>query len=282
MHGFLALLGGIPSHDTFSRLFRLLDPKAFEPGFGRFVGALAARIEQVVAIDGNTARRSFDRRAGSSPLHLISAGPASSGSCWASAGSTGTATKSRRSPRFSAMLALEGCTVTADAMHCQKATAQAILDRGGDYVQALKRNQPVLLDDVRLMPDDLGAAPDDIAHSVDGDHGRIEVRRAEIVHDVVWLASANDWPGLKAVGKIAASREIGGQTTAGIRYYLLSNHLPAARLAKIVRAHWQIENRLLWVLDVGLKGSRAGEPCPSATLRSQSHPRQRRSMFYPW
>ena len=137
---FLRLPGGIPSHDTFSRLFRLLDPDAFEACFGRFVAALAARVEGVVAVDGKTARRSFDRRAGCGPLHLISA--------WSCAqrlvlgqrkvdGNEITAP-----PEILALLALEGCTVTADAMHCQKATAQAILDRGGDYVLALKGNQP--------------------------------------------------------------------------------------------------------------------------------------------
>ena len=245
---FLALPGGIPSHDTFSRLFRLLDPAGFEACFGRFVAAFAARIEQVVAVDGKTARRSFDRRAGCGPLHLIRA--------WSCAqrlvlgqrkvdGNEITAL-----PELLALLALEGGTVTADAMHCQKATARAILDRGGDYVLALKGSQPALLDDVRLLLDDPAAPPSGVAATTDGDHGRIEVRRAVIAHDVAWLAEAHGWPGLQAVGKVTATREIDGQATTATRYYLLSKPLPAGRFAEIVRAHWQIENRLHWVLDV--------------------------------
>ena len=153
-------------------------------------------------------------------------------------------------PELLALLALEGCTVTADAMHCQKATAPAILDRGGDYVLALKANQPSLLDDVRLLLDDPATPIDDRAATTDGDHGRIEIREAEIVHDVAWLAEAHGWPGLAAVGKVTASREIDGKTTTATRYYLLSRPLSAARFAEIVRMHWQIENRLHWVLDV--------------------------------
>jgi predicted transposase YbfD/YdcC len=160
-------------------------------------------------------------------------------------------------PELLAMLSLDGCTVTADAMHCQKATAPAILDRGGDYVLALKANQPELLDDVRLLLDDPAAPPDDVAETTDGDHGRIETRRAEIIRDVAWLAAAHDWPGLAAVGKVTATREVDGRATTTSRYYLLSRPLPAARFAEIVRAHWQIENRLHWVLDVVMDEDRS-------------------------
>ena len=247
---FLALPGGVASHDTFSRLFRLLDPRAFEACFGRFVAAFAARAEAVVAIDGKTARRSFDRRAGSGPLHLISAWACEQRLVLGQRRVDGHSNEITALPELLAMLALEGCTVTADAMHCQKATAQAILDRGGEYILALKGNQPELLDDVRTLLDDPAAPPDDVAETVDGDHGRIEVRRAAIVHDVAWLAETHGWPGLKAVGRVTATREIDGQATATSRCYLLSKALPAARFAEIVRMHWQIENRLHWVLDV--------------------------------
>jgi predicted transposase YbfD/YdcC len=135
-------------------------------------------------------------------------------------------------------------------MHCQKATAQAILDRGGDDVLALKGNQPALLNDVRLLLADPDAPADETSETVDGDHGRIETRRAKIVHEVAWLADARTWPGLQAVGKVAAGREIDGQVTTTTRYYRLSQRLGADRFAEVVRAHWQIENRLHWVLDV--------------------------------
>ena len=245
---FLALPGGVPSHDTFSRLFRLLDPAGFEASFGRFVAAFAARIEQVVAVDGKIARRSFDRQAGGGPLHLISAWSCEQRLVLGQRRVDGNEITAM--PELLALLALEGCTVTADAMHCQKAAARAILDRGGDYVLALKANQPILLNDVRTLFDDPATVPDDTTATTDGDHGRIEVRRAVIVHDVAWLAEAHGWPGLKAVGKITASREIDGQATTATRYFLLSKPLPAARFAEIVRMHWQIENALHWVLDV--------------------------------
>ena len=149
-----------------------------------------------------------------------------------------------------ALLALDGCMVTADAMHCQKATAQAILDRGGDYVLALKANQPTLLDDARLLLDDPAAPKDDIAETVDGDHGRSRHAWRRSSTTSRWLAEAHGWPGLQAVGKITAIREIDGQATTATRYYLLSRPLGAARFAEIARMHWQIENRLHWVLDV--------------------------------
>ena len=249
---FLALPGGIPSHDTFSRLFRLLDPMAFEACFARFTSAFVARIDAVVAVDGKTARRSFDRRAGSGPLHLISAWACEQRLVLGQRRVDGHSNEITALPELLAMLSLEGCTVTADAMHCQKATAQAILDRGGDHVLALKANQPDLLDDVRLLLDDPTAPSDDVAQTTDGDHGRIEVRHHAVSRDVAWLAAAHGWPGLAAVGKFVATREVDGQATTTSRYYLLSKALPAAHFAGIVRTHWQIENRLHWVLDTAM------------------------------
>jgi predicted transposase YbfD/YdcC len=160
-------------------------------------------------------------------------------------------------PELLGLRTLDGCIVTADAMHCQKDTAQAILARGGDYVLALKANQPALYEDVPLLLDDPQAPPDDLATTTDGDHGRIETRRAAIVHEVAWLAETHQFPGLKAVGKVTATREQDGKTTTATRYYLLSRPLPAARFLAVVRAHWHIENRLHWVLDVVLDEDRA-------------------------
>jgi predicted transposase YbfD/YdcC len=252
---FLALPGGVPSHDTFSRLFRLLDPVAFEASFARFVAAFAARIApgtsgQVVAVDGKTARRSFDRRRGQRPLHLISAWAVEQRLVLGQRKVEGASNETRALPELLALLTLDGRIVTADAMHCHKATAQAILDRGGEYCLALKANQPALLAEVRLLLDDPEAPASDRCVTTDGDHGRIETRRAEVVHDVAWLAASHGFPGLQAAGKVTATREVDGSTTTATRYYLLSTPLAAARFAKVVRAHWHIENRLHWVLDV--------------------------------
>lgn len=249
---FLRLEGGIPSHDTFSRVFRLLDPDAFEASFGRFVAAFAdhAGTSAVVAVDGKTARRSFDRQGGRRPLHMVSAWAVEQRLVLGQRKVDGDSNEIAALPELLALLALEGRIVTADAMHCQKATAQAILDRGGDYVLALKGNQPGLYEDVRLWLDDPATTADDDAETVDGDHGRIETRHARVVQAAAWLTEAHDFPGLKAVAKVTAVREINGEATTARRYYLLSTPLSAARLAEVVRTHWHIENRLHWVLDV--------------------------------
>ena len=280
---FLRLEGGVPSHDTFSRIFRLLDPDAFEASFGRFVAAFAAPSNEVVAVDGKTARRSFDRQVGRRPLHMVSAWACEQRLVLGQRRVDGASNEIEALPELLALLALDGRIVTADAMHCQKATAQTILDRGGDYVLALKGNQPALFEDVRLWLDDAATAPDDACQMVDGDHGRIETRRATVAHDVAWLEH-HRFPGLAAVAKVTAVREFDGKITTASRYYLLSQPLTAARLAEIVRAHWQIENRLHWVLDVVMDedGSRArkdhapGEPRPPAPLRPQPAARQPR------
>ncbi len=245
---FLRLPGCIPSHDTFSRVFRLLDPAVFETCFARYVAALAERIEGVVAVDGKTARRSSDRQSGQGPLHLISAFACDTRLALGQRKVDGKSNEISALPELLALLTLDGCIVTADAMHCQKATAEAILDRGGDYVLAVKGNQKTLFEDIQLLLDDPETAPDDVAQTVDGDHGRIETRRATVLHDVAWLAERHGFPGLAAVGKIEATREIDGKTTTACRYYILSKPLSAARFLEVVRAHWHVENRLHRVL----------------------------------
>lgn len=261
---FLRLEGGIPSHDTFSRIFRLLDPDTFEASFGRFAAAFAGHAAQaggsgVIAVDGKTARRSFDRQEGRRPLHMVNAWAVEQRLVLGQHKVDGDGNEIAALSELLALLALEGRIVTADAMHCQRATAQAILDRGGDYVLALKSNQPALYEDVRLWLDDPATVPDDCAETVDGDHGRIETRRAVVAHDVAWLAERHGFPGLAAVAKVTAKRESDGKSTTATRYHLLSTRLGAARFAHVVRSHWHVENRLHWVLDVVMDedGSRA-------------------------
>lgn len=135
----------------------------------------------------------------------------------------------------------------------------AVHSRGGDYVLVLKANQPTLLDDVRLYLEDPRAPPDDRGQTVEGDHGRIETRVCEVLHDVAFLDELHGWPGLKAIGRITATRESAGKTARQTRYFLLSRPLSAARLAEVARVHWTIENQLHWPLDVHLDedGSRS-------------------------
>lgn len=248
---FLHLENGLPSHDTFSRIFRLLDPQAFSACFTRFAEGLAGatKAEGVVAIDGKTLRRSFDRAAGASPLHMVSAFASEARLVL---GQVSVAEKSNEIialRELLGLLELSGTVVTADALHCQKDTAAAILDKGGDYVLALKANQSGIVSDVELMLADPAIHPDDEAGTTDAEHGRIETRKAA-VYTTPWLGQTHAFPGLAAIAVIDAIREVDGKATAARRLYCLSKPMSAARILAVVRAHWSVENQLHWVLDV--------------------------------
>jgi predicted transposase YbfD/YdcC len=248
--GFMPLRNGIPSHDTFSRVFRLLDPDPFRRCFLAFMRRFAATCQGVVALDGKTLRRSFDRAASASPLHLVSAWAVEQRLVLGQLAGDGESNEITAVPRLLALLALKGTVVTADALNCQRAIARQVVDQGGDYVLALKGNQGTLHDDVRTFLDD----PLTTVHgagSVDGGHGRIEERHAAVSTDIGWLQEHHHWPGLAAIGKVTARREgDGGGTTVKTRYYLLSRAFAPERFGALVRAHWDIENGLHWVLDV--------------------------------
>lgn len=254
---FLTLANGPPSHDTFSRLFRLLDPEAFHGAFQRFMADFAAARAGVVAIDGKTLRRSFDRAAGASPLHLVSAWAADERLVLGQMKVAAEGNEITAVPALVRLLNLEGTTVTVDAMHCQRATAETIVEAGGDYLMTVKTNQPALHDDIKLLMDDPDAPADGVDETVDGDHGRVETRRAEVFHDVGWLAESHGWPGLAAAGKVTAMREVDGRATTSVRYFIASRRLAAAELNRLARGHWGIENRLHWVLDVVMNEDQA-------------------------
>ncbi len=255
----MPLRHGIPSHDTFSRVFRLLDPDPFRRCFLSFMRrfAEAGREEGVVALDGKTLRRSFDRASGASPLHLVSAWAVEQRLVLGQLAVDGRSNEITAGPQLLALLALKGTIVTADALNCQRDIACQVVERGGDYVLALKGNQGPLHDDVRTFLDDPLTVLQSAA-SVDGGHGRIEERRAAISTDIAWLQERHGWPGLAAIGKVTARREgAGGRTTVKARYYLLSRAFTPERFDALVRAHWGIENGLHWVLDVVLDEDQA-------------------------
>ena len=247
---FLRLRHGIPSHDTFSRLFRLLDPAAFHGCFLRFMQRFAESTQGVVAIDGKTLRHSFDRAAGTSPLHLISAWAADQRLVLGQLAVDGKSNEITAVPELLKMLSLEGTIVTADAMNCQRDIAQQVTDQGGDYVLALKGNQGTLYADVALFLDDPDLTPDGTHSEVDGSHGRIETRTSMVSTDIDWLQEHHHWPALAAIAKVTRIRESGAKVATQTAYYLLSTVLAADRLGAVVRNHWGIENSLHWVLDV--------------------------------
>ena len=257
LRDFLKLSAGLPSHDTFSRLFRLLDPVAFGAWFQRFTAALGAEVRGVIAVDGKVLRRSHDKARGTSALHMVSAWGCEAGMVLAQIATDAKSNEITAVPKLLAMLSLKGTIVTADALNCQRAIAAQIVEQGGDYALPLKENQPTLLADVSLFLDDPTTRPDDRHQSVDADHGRIETRTATVSRDIGWLAETQKWPGLRAIGKVVRERETDGKTSTETAYYVLSTALSAERFNQVVRSHWQVENRLHWRLDVVMNEDQA-------------------------
>ena len=250
LRGFLKLENGVPSHDTFSRLFRTLDPEQFRAAFQRFMAGFSQQCEGVVAIDGKVLRRSFDSASGKSPLHMVSAWGCEQRLVLAQIATDAKSNEINAVPKLLEMLRLKGTIVTTDALNCQRAIAQQIVDQGGDYALALKANQGTLHDDVVLYLDDPASTTIAAAPVVEADHGRIETRTATVSTDIAWLIKDHQWPGLAAVGKVERIREIAGKTTSETAYYLLSAALTPERFNEVVRSHWGVENRLHWRLDV--------------------------------
>lgn len=252
LRGFLKLEHGAPSHDTFSRLFRLLDPDQFRTCFQRFMASFAEACQGVVAIDGKVLRRSFDTASQKSALHMVSAWGCEQQLVLAQIATEEKSNEITAIPKLLRLLSLRGATVTVDALNCQRAIAHQIVDQEGDYVMALKGNQPSLHDDVRLFFDDTLSKVETAKPVVDGDHGRIETRIATVSTDIGWLQESHRWPGLKAIGKMERIRETGGKTTTETAYYLLSAPLTPERFGVVTRSHWGVENRLHWRLDVSM------------------------------
>jgi predicted transposase YbfD/YdcC len=259
---FLALPHGIPARDTFGRVFAALDPAAFERCFLGWVQALAAGAGQPrIAVDGKTLRRSHDRALGRGPLHLVSAWAGEPGLVLGQVAVEERSNEIVAMPALLDALELEGAVVTVDAMGCQADIAARIVARGGDYVLALKDNQPTLHELVAhhfavvAAEGPVGLSHD--AHATVGKgHGRLERRRCWATDDPAvlgWLDPEGAWPGLRSIAAVAGESRAAGGTTAEVRYYLSSLPADAAAIARAVRGHWGIENRLRWVLDVAFR-----------------------------
>jgi len=253
----LDLPNGIPSHDTFGRVFARIDPLQFQHCFMRWMREIYRVTHgEVVPIDGKTLRHSFDTELGLSPIHMVSA--------WATTnrlvlGQLKVADKSNEItaiPELLKTLDIAGCIVTIDAMGCQKSIARQIIEQQGDYVLALKGNQGALYDDVRALLDQLIATDDadlDYYETYDENHGRSELRRYWTTSTLDTLRTRESWRNLQTIGVVEAERGMNGETTTERRYYILSLPNNAKTFGNAVRSHWGIENAVHWVLDIAFR-----------------------------
>src|ERR671938_931753 len=254
---FLELPNGIPSHDTFRRVFMLIDPDAFEAGFTAWVGSLVDGFErEVVAIDGKTLRRSFDHRREQSPLHLVSAWASEQGLVLGQRCVDGKSNEITAIPELLDQFALKNSIVTLDAMGCQTAIAERILARGGDYLLTLKGHHPLAHAAVVQHFDEhcfrRGAPGRASCDAFDETHGRLVRRRVFASTKAVGLEALSAWPGLRTVLAVETIRSVNGtdKVESEIRYFLSSGADDPATLGAAIRKHWSIENTLHWVLDV--------------------------------
>lgn len=252
---FLDLPNGIPSHDTFGRVFAALDPNALETALRAFVRDFAGESAgKHIAIDGKTLRHSFDRAAERSAIHMVSAWVCENHTAFGQVKVDDKSNEITAIPQLLGMLNLNDATVTIDAMGCQKEIAKQIVDGGADYVLALKGNQGVLHEEVKEFFTDVFAdrLDTELEHcqSIEKDHGRIEERRVWVSREVGWLRDVDKWQRLSSLVAVQSKCTREGQTTTECRYYICSGHKSANELGKIIRNHWHIENELHWTLDV--------------------------------
>jgi predicted transposase YbfD/YdcC len=265
---FLDLSHGIPSHDTFNRVFEAMDPVALERCLLNWTMALSQDLAgEVVAIDGKALRRSLDRRAGQNPLHLVSAWASETGLVLGQVATPDKSNEITAIPQLVEMLDLKGATVTIDAMGCQKDIAGKIIQKQADYVLAVKDNQLKLHQDVQRILAEAQTPGDRVGcryyETTEKEHGRIEVRKVwcTCTQGRLWQGQQDqDWPGLNSVALVEAQRTVDGRTSIERRYYISSRsgtqEHAAKHLGHIIRAHWAIENRLHWVLDMAFDEDR--------------------------
>lgn len=256
LRGFLSLSKGIPSHDTFGRVFAAMDNKAFAESFRNWTEGLRQKISaEIVAIDGKTLRRSHNKTAAKSAIHMVSAWGRENGLVLGQIKVDEKSNEITAIPQLLRALELSECIVTIDAMGTQKEIAREIQEADADYVLALKGNHETVLEEVSSFlldakKKDFARVPHEFLETVEKDHGRIETRRYWITEEIGWFADRELWEGLRSFGMVESIREINGVSTCEIRFFLASISANAENFARAVRGHWTVENSLHWSLDV--------------------------------
>ena len=253
---YVPLANGIPRHDTIARVISRLNPEGLQRCFLNWTQAVAeATPGQVVAMDGKTLRRSFDRASRKSALHLVSAWASRNGVVLGQVKTEEKSNEITAIPALLALLELKGCIVTLDAMGCQREIAEKIVEKQADYVLAVKQNQGGLHEDLveffdTAQQNDFNSVTHDSHEETDAGHGRVEVRRYWQSTDIDYLSRGAAWAGLKTIGMTESERHLGEKVTLERRYYISSLPLDAKAFGNAVRTHWAVENSLHWVLDV--------------------------------
>jgi len=258
--GFLTLKHGIPSHDTFGRVFAQLDPEALAQTFATWTAAVAtATAGQVIAVDGKALRHSFDTAAGKASIHMVSAWACTNHLVLGQLACEEKSNEITAIPKLLALLDITDCIVTIDAMGCQKAIAQTIRDHGGDYLLAVKENQPTLYLGIQsfffeAIGSDFEGRDVERFEEVEWNRGREESRQVWVCPVEPGYFTASDWEGLSRIVAVRSVRETKKGTSEEWRYYITSVASGDARqIAHAIRSHWQIENSLHWVMDVAFR-----------------------------
>jgi len=254
---FLALPHGIPSHDTFGRVFALIDAEQFQRCFRVWMEGVVERTQgEVVALDGKQLRRSHDKGAGKEAIYMVSAWASANGLVLGQRKVNDKSNEITAIPALLDVLDVSGCVVTTDAMGCQKAIVERVIANGADYVFAVKENQGRLLEAIQDLFDneeEMKWVECDYTRTVEKGHGRIEIRQcwtSSAPEYLEYIATLGDWKGLRSIAVVEAERRIGSTRTVKRRYFISSLESNAKQLLQAVRTHWEIENKLHWVLDI--------------------------------
>lgn len=253
---FLELPNGIPSHDTFTRVFELININELIKCYEEWVSQFMEGVDvEHFCVDGKTIKGSKHHITGERAIHMLSVYSKKLGLVIAQEKIDEKSNEITAIPRVLERLNISGVTITIDAMGCQKSIAEQIYKQGGEYVLALKGNQEKLAGDVvshfeNASKDDYKLLSHDMHEVVEKDHGRIETRRYDVIHGIEWLDPKNEWGGLSSIGMVTSTRNINSQISEEKRYYISNFPFSAEEFGEKIRSHWAIENSLHWVLDV--------------------------------